>query len=568
MKIVRQFLLRSEKSQNLEPIKELLRWNHGNSFQLEDCVVQYFAKNSPFLDELVQERLLFGGKPFERNAQGIMPFAEALKQGTPNSLQYLISRPDCNLAMDVGNGATPLLSAITGGNREKIQMLLKAQAPLPVSMTKEQLNKINDFYSKHPADLSEDRKDLLKTSRSSDLDSYILNDMLHSKASIDVIHDLKEAGCFGSIVDNETNRKVLEEMIVAHVNELTDSSEGKLVDLLKWMIEQRNEVLNEPLKQSVRTKKTTLFNEIVLSGHHGLIDYGLAHGAKLESIGSGYPSPLEYIAVNSYQDPERKIYQKLVEAGADQNAAGGLTVASPFTLIVAEEASIVDWALAHGASLNPPNPKGLRTPLQQAVIEDNPSLLKKLVMAGADLKAPGNSKVPAPFISIIDKGDVELIKWCIEHGADPSLNYQGNNTPLQAAAKFTDSKWDIFKLLLENGAKINDVGLTGDPPIVYIIAKGNVENVEYCIQKGARLETPEVQKKALQKAIWLNDPKMVQYLFVNRIVDPQLFNQDVMLETLKKGIEGYELHKDSQTVKNMVQIFTDRFETLFKQIQV
>jgi ankyrin repeat protein len=190
--------------------------------------------------------------------------------------------------------------------------------------------------------------------------------------------------------------------------------EGKI---FKWLAAQGADL------NGIGTKGRTPFGEIIFEGREDLFDFCLKNGAKVHPEKPEYSSPLlcaaGTIAVNA-KDPEAKIYKKLVELGADQNQSSGKFNATPFTLLVASgNKDHIDWGLAHGALLNPPNVNGKATPLEHAARLENDKaglIYKHLIEAGADINLPGTDGQPS-LLSILLQGKIELAAWCFEHGA-------------------------------------------------------------------------------------------------------------------------------------------------------
>ncbi len=320
-------------------------------------------------------------------------------------------------------------------------------------------------------------------------------------------------------------------------------------EIFKWLVVQGAD-LNFPGKEG-----KSPFVEIIIKKDEALIDYCLAHGAKLNFKSANAYPPMEIIVTGIKKDRKGLLLKKMVELGGDLNTSMKGPRVSAFGVMVKnvdlKNLDLIDWAVKEkGALIDPPNPDDKFTALQTAASrEDDPQRLvfKKLIELGANINEEGNSSgAPAPFSSIIQTGDENLVNWCIEKGAKVDLQPFSGDSPLQAASKLPDVNLTIFKLLLKKGADINDLGATFTHPLNAIIAKGNVEDVKFCFDNGAHLtaNNPNLQKKmeksAIYAAITSGKPEMLQLLLDRGISIPleMLKDSTTILKGYDKGGEA------------------------------
>jgi ankyrin repeat protein len=155
----------------------------------------------------------------------------------------------------------------------------------------------------------------------------------------------------------------------------------------------------------------------------------------------------------------------------------------------------------------------LTTVLHLAIYRSNPDMVELLVDSGADMTL-FDSERNVPLTLAAREGSCEIAAYFIEQGAD--VNYINNNrfksTALMEAAYV--NALDVVKLLVENGADINALGLGGYPAIMWAADSGGYESVVYLVEQGA---DPSFIRKpgkmnALDFAIRGGYPELEEYL--------------------------------------------------------
>lgn len=111
-----------------------------------------------------------------------------------------------------------------------------------------------------------------------------------------------------------------------------------------------------------------------------------------------------------------------------------------------------------------------KTYLEFAIIERDMDLVKELLDAGAQTNVPGRP------ILVRANSKPELVKLLLAHGADP-------NEPRALYLAALYGHFDSVKLMVDAGGDIHVVGK--ESPLVAAVGSGNLELVEYLLDKGA-----------------------------------------------------------------------------------
>jgi len=97
----------------------------------------------------------------------------------------------------------------------------------------------------------------------------------------------------------------------------------------------------------------------------------------------------------------------------------------------------------------------------------NPEILRLLIKAGADVKARTSMDETALMIASNMNENPEIIKLLIERGIDVNAKSKNNWTALMSAAGY-NSNPKIVEILLDNGAKVNIENSMGETAWDYI----------------------------------------------------------------------------------------------------
>src|SRR4030043_1674919 len=109
--------------------------------------------------------------------------------------------------------------------------------------------------------------------------------------------------------------------------------------------------------------------------------------------------------------------------------------------------------------------------------------IKRLIEENPELVNSRNSLGRFPLEMAAQTGQIDIIKFLLENGADVNLNRVGA-TALHMAALY-GGKTELIALLLEAGADINARTNNGETPLHYAKEAGHDDVVEYLEKKDA-----------------------------------------------------------------------------------
>jgi ankyrin repeat protein len=143
------------------------------------------------------------------------------------------------------------------------------------------------------------------------------------------------------------------------------------------------------------------------------------------------------------------------------------------------------WGAAGFAADGTARPDG-STPLQWAVFNGNAAEAKRLLKAGADVKAVNDYGVNAMQLAA-DASNTELIELLLKAGADPNSPNPDGETALHLVARA--GNLDAAKLLLRAGAQVDARERFGSQtPLMWAVARRHPEMAELLLSKGADVD--------------------------------------------------------------------------------
>ena len=172
-------------------------------------------------------------------------------------------------------------------------------------------------------------------------------------------------------------------------------------------------------------------------------------------------------------------------------------------------AALLAAASASAGKVDAPVRADGTTPLQWAAFQGDIAEARRLIKAGADVRATNVYGVNAMQLAA-DSGNTELIALLLKAGADPQSANADGETALHLVARAGDVP--AAKLLLKAGAKVDPrEAFGGQTPLMWAVARRHPEMVELLASKGAdvnarsairdyqRVATAESRAKSLDR---------------------------------------------------------------------
>jgi len=185
-------------------------------------------------------------------------------------------------------------------------------------------------------------------------------------------------------------------------------------------------------------------------GHLQTIEILLRHGADINAPGDGQRTPLHY----AVEEATPKVVKFLLEKGADPNIVDEFGHAPIYWAAAGGAKSLAKVFLKYGAKKD----------LDVSIYLDGATKVLKALKA--DPNAFQQVKDKTGFlIEAIRSGDVELVRFVVEHGTDVNKKSR-NNLPLYQALEGGSGQGAniaIVKILLENGADVTEMDHVGRP---------------------------------------------------------------------------------------------------------
>ena len=177
-------------------------------------------------------------------------------------------------------------------------------------------------------------------------------------------------------------------------------------------------------------------------------------------------TPLYYAALCGFRNI---VEQLIVKHPKDARAIGGWHMTPAVAALAGRHFELAQVLLRNGSSVNPRGSKE-NSPLHSAVYYMEIEMVQVLVECGADVNAwNAHGLTPlayALWYQRIKTTNLEVVRWLIDHGADPNVRDNYGETSLHLALQF--GMLEIARLLVEHGASVKVKNGSGKTPLDYV----------------------------------------------------------------------------------------------------
>ncbi len=166
------------------------------------------------------------------------------------------------------------------------------------------------------------------------------------------------------------------------------------------------------------------------------------------------------------------------QASANATDANGVSVLE--LAAAAGDLPNVDLLVKAGATVDPAKAKTEGNPLRHAVQRNSPEMAQQLLRAGClpDV-ADKDGGTPTGLAATLKR--LPLLQIFLEHQASAQPHF-----PSALVAK----DWEVLELLLKHGADVNQVDAEGNPPLVQVVLRNDVEATKWLLAHGAKPALP------------------------------------------------------------------------------
>ncbi|KAF8146678.1 ankyrin repeat-containing domain protein [Mycena galopus ATCC 62051] len=218
-------------------------------------------------------------------------------------------------------------------------------------------------------------------------------------------------------------------------------------------------------------------------GHQEIVQLLLEKGANVNLAGGNHGSPLCTACYRGEQD----IAQLLLEKGADVNLPGGTYGSALGGACHRGQQEIVQILLEKGADVNLGGAEYGGSPLGTACYWGYHDIAQLLLEKGADVNLAGGEYGSA-LSTAIHLGKEKMVQLLLKSGANVNVADGNHGSPLGAACN--GGRIEIVQLLLDAGANVNLTGGSNDSPdspLSIACSGGKYEIVSLLLEKGANI---------------------------------------------------------------------------------
>jgi ankyrin repeat protein len=157
---------------------------------------------------------------------------------------------------------------------------------------------------------------------------------------------------------------------------------------------------------------------------------------------------------NAAEAGQKAVVEFLLSKGADVNAESQVDLSTPLHEVAngSGNKEIAELLIAKGAKVNAKRKRDGATPLHEAASRGNADIVKVLLSHGAVVDAKANGGQTPLYFAVVD-GHRDIVELLIAKGADVNIKVGEVNTPLLEAA--VNHYANVVNLLIAKGAKLD-----------------------------------------------------------------------------------------------------------------
>ena len=369
-------------------------------------------------------------------------------------------------------------------------------------------NKNNEMV-KYLVDHGADANNLLEWSGCSLVDSnknqFIHKDMINCLLEIgyNKTKALMMACTMGHIdmvnyfVTHQANINIIDDQGNSPLILACKNNDFKLVQYLVEHLAKVNLIVNYD------TKKYTALQTAIIKNNYDIFKYLLDHGANSESL-----KPNQEESYPLFDSVNKKIDVRI----RNYLLQNGFQIYKNKIILIKEKPTSTS-SLNLKSNLKIDSNNNLKLLLSACQNEDLQQI-KDLVNISNSTKVDINaldSYGRYPLLISCRKGNLNIIKYLIEHGADPNVHNINDYTSIMAACHY--GHLDVVKLLMEYGANLHLVNKLGDSALFISYKYGHYDITKYLLDSGIDINTRgKYGTSLLMKACERCHYKFVKYL--------------------------------------------------------
>ena len=150
--------------------------------------------------------------------------------------------------------------------------------------------------------------------------------------------------------------------------------------------------------------------------------------------------------------------------------------------------------------------------LHDAVYDGNLRKVMRMVQQGADIDKNGNNNLGAtPLMIAANNGDLAIVRYLVEQGADKEKVLNDGTSPLMFAIQ--EGHMAVVRYLVEQGVDKNRADHDGNTPLIIAAHEGKLDIVQYLVEQGVdKNQADHEGYTPLMLAVQEGDMAVVRYL--------------------------------------------------------